>query len=838
KAAKYTRLTDGEGGPADLGPEDAPETGTGITSHEPAPAVEPVDGPTFDPQLSPEERAAIDDRGQTPVDSPDVQQAVARIANDRPVSGEQASALADSLREGADTSTPEGRAAQRAADHLDAAAGDPGESTDSRPEPGTVGTVGVGDTIALPGEFEQDTLTALRVVQIQEVPGGVRILTVEDGNGMRFKRALASSDPLFQLPESEAPAAVSTEEREANPAPDADRLRSDYSDAVARAVIDNAVQGTANPGSIHQLRQQIAEQLTPTSLTNAMRRARDGALAAIADAGIEGEDRKELVRSLRQTAARARTAAIQAAVRTLDDLEPLDGESQEDTARRAAGLLRLIPEALRTRPRTAAGGNEESHVEAVVSGHVDDSVGEALQAAAAGGLTEERRAAIVARLAEQMAANRNQAAELIAANVPAGRRPGVLAHIVAGLLLLARKVIALVTAFLKALAKAWRNSREHLRRLRERISRFRRRLVQRIKSWPETHRLRRLAAAQLQQPADGLALGDRIAHWTALLPGPGRFGQVSRRARWYRPSSRAALASGQLPPVQDGVRWTMDRAADGGPGPQALRHLAAVRAAGVDVDGDVTGRLSAAAPELGDDPHGLLRSSSHYADTAEQRLRDLEAAAAGGAQDADLEIAAARVEAQSARQEALRLRRAYTAALPDAVRDALGEVREMGPEGTAGLVMSPDSDPEAARALEGIQQYVPRDWLAPAESRFLGGRTGEAGGYDADSRTATVADLGDGGRGTAAHALLRHLQRNYPDLLAAQEAFHFSRTHRGRTGARRTSLDILLGRLFGNRLGQGASDEIVPLGLAALFSGDWYEDDDLRAFLLGLLATR
>ncbi|MER5482527.1 DEAD/DEAH box helicase family protein, partial [Streptomyces sp. NPDC002812] len=32
KAAKYTRLTDGEGGPADLGPEDAPETGTGITS--------------------------------------------------------------------------------------------------------------------------------------------------------------------------------------------------------------------------------------------------------------------------------------------------------------------------------------------------------------------------------------------------------------------------------------------------------------------------------------------------------------------------------------------------------------------------------------------------------------------------------------------------------------------------------------------------------------------------------------------------------------------------------------------------------------------------------------
>jgi hypothetical protein len=54
---------------------------------------------------------------------------------------------------------------------------------------------------------------------------------------------------------------------------------------------------------------------------------------------------------------------------------------------------------------------------------------------------------------------------------------------------------------------------------------------------------------------------------------------------------------------------------------------------------------------------------------------------------------------------------------------------------------------------------------------------------------------------SAAHALLAHLQRNYPGLLAAQEAFHFTRTHTGRTGARRrTSLDMLLGRLFRNRL--------------------------------------
>ncbi|MGW0562934.1 helicase-related protein [Streptomyces sp. NPDC003016] len=837
----YTRALDTDGQAPELGPEDAPSSDGEITSYEPAPAVDPVTGPTVDPQLSPEERDAIEDRGEAPTDEPEAQQAAARVANDLPVTPGQASALADELREGADPSTAEGRAAQRAADHLDAAAGNEPDNA-GRPEPGTVASVGVGDTITLANEFDPDTMTAYRVVAIQEAPGGVLLLTIEDQDGMRFKRSLAGSDPLYQLPDPQAPAADGDgEPRDPNPAADQNQIRADYGDSVVRAVIDNAIQGTTTPGSIHQLRQQIAEQLTPKALRAAMRRARDGALTAITDVGIDGAERDELVRSLRAEAARARNDAIRAAVRTLDDLEPLDGESQQDTARRAADLLRLIPEALRNRPRTGDSTDGDFRAGDAVAQHVGEALGEALQAAASGGeLTEERRAAIVAQLAARMAASRDAAAQRIAANVPAGRRPGVFAHIVAALVAIARKVVALVAAFLKALAKAWRRGREGVRNLRERITRFRRGLMQRIKAWPETRRLRRLAAAaDLPQRSDGLPLGDRVAHWARLLPAPGRFGQVSRRARWYRPSSRSTLAAGQLPSVQDGVRWTMDRAVDGGPGPQALRHLAVVRAAGQDLDTDVAARLTAAAPELGDDPHGTVRHAADYADNAGRRLRDLEAAAAGGAPDADLEIAAARVEAQAARQEAQRLQRAYSAALPDAVRESLAQVREMGPGTTATLVLTPDSDPGASRALADISQFVPRDWLAPTESRFLAARSGDRGMYDGASRTATVADLGDGGRRTAAHALLAHLQRNYPDLLAAQEAFHFTRTHAGRVGARRrTSLDVLLGRLFRNRLHQGSADDMVPLGLATLFSGDWYEDDDLRAFLLGLLATR
>ncbi|MFJ5143041.1 UvrD-helicase domain-containing protein [Streptomyces sp. NPDC088707] len=833
------RAVDADGNPPELGPEDAPNDSGEIVVREPAPAVTPVTGQTVDPQLTPEEREAITGRGPVPTGSPEAQEGAARIANDQPVTPAQASALAEELREGADSSTPEGRAAQRAADRLDAAAGN--EPVAGQPEPGTIGSVGAGDTIGLPDEFAPDTVTTYRVVQVQEAPGGVRVLTVEDGDGMRFERTFASSAPLHQLPEPEAPAAADEEPRDPNPAPDADKIRSDYADAVVRAVIGNAIDGTTTPGSIHQLRQQIAEQLTPEALRTAMRRARNGALSAITDAGIEGGERDDLVQSLRKKAATARTDAVRAALRTVNDFEPLDGESDEEMARRAAELLRLIPEALATPPARSEDDSTDAEVNNAVTQHADDAVGEALQAATSGELlTPERRNAIVQRLAAQMDATRNDTAQRIAERLPAARRPGIMPHIVAGLAAIARTIVAIVVAFLKGLAKAWQRSREGLRRMRERLVRFRRGLAQRIRSWPDTRRLRRLAAARsLPQHGDGMPLGDRVAHWARLLPAPGRFGQVSRRARWYRPASRSSLAAGALPEVQDGVRWTMDRAVDGGPGPQALRHLAALRAAGQDVDADVVARLTAAAPELGDDPHGTVRHAAAFADTAERRLRNLAAAAAGGAPDADLEITAARVEAQAARREADRLRQAYAAALPAAVRETLGEIREMGPGTTATLVTTPDSDPAAVRALTGIAQFVPRDWLSPTETRFIGARSGAAGGYDAGSRIATVADLGDEGRRTAAHALLAHLQQHYPDLLAAQETFQFTRTHSGRVGARRrTSLDRLLARLFRNDTGHDENGDLVPLGLATLFSGDWYEDDDLRAFLLGLLATR
>ncbi|MEU5181135.1 UvrD-helicase domain-containing protein [Streptomyces longwoodensis] len=852
---RYERLVDRDGSAPDLGPEDAPAASEPVTTREPAPAVDPVDGPTVDPVLSPEERDAIADRGTAPGDDPEAQQAAARIGQDLPVTPEQAQALAEGLREGADTSTPEGRAARRAADHLDQAAGRPGtggatsapesDVPEGRPEPSTVGEVGTGDTIALPDETDPDTMSSYRVVDIADAPGGVRVLTVEDGDGNRSTRALTASDPLYQLPEAGAPA-PDPDPRDPNPGLDRDAFRADYADLVARAVVDSAIDGTATPGSIHQLRQQIAEKVTPEAMRSALRRLRQDAVAIVDGSGITGEDRDSYLAELRRAAMQSRIDAVRAAVRTLDDLEPLDGESPEDTAQRAAELLRLIPESLRNRPapsvpdRAAAAPGESSAGEAAarvadeVSTHVDDTVGAALHAADTGPLTPERRAQIVQQLAQRMADDRQDTAQRIAADLPEGERPGITAQVVAALAQIARRVVELVAAFLKGLAGLVRGAARA-------IDRFRKGIARRIRSWPETRRLRRLAAAAraLPEPGDGLSLAERIGHWAQLLPAPGRFGQVSRRLRWYRPASRAALAGGQLPQVQDGMRWAMDRAADRGPGRQALRHLAALRAAGVDVDADVVVRLSAAAPELGDDPHGAVRHARRYQERTAARLRDLRAVAAGrNAPDLAPEIGAAALEAQHAQQEADRLHQAYAAALPGAVRAALSQVREMGPGGRDRLTVSRASDAAATRALGDAARYLPRDWLADSATRPLTAVSGDAGAYDEGSGGATVADLGDGGLGAAAHALARHLQRHYPDLLAAQEVYGFTRTHTGRPGARRSALDLLLERLFGGRADQVANDQIVARGLATMFSGDWYRDDDLRAFLLGLLATR
>ncbi|MFD7334914.1 hypothetical protein ACFV98_02775 [Streptomyces violascens] len=835
-----------------LGPDDAPATGDDLTVHEPLPALDPVTGPTVDPDLTPADRNAIADNGATPEDNPDAQQAAARLGADLPVTSDQASALASQLRANADPATAEGRAALRAADHLDRAAGRTAPEGLDRPRPSNAAQISEGDVIAMPDERLGDEVRVYRVLDVEEGPGGVRRLLLEDENRQWKRRLVHAAMPVWQLPE---PAPDSTDTTTPGPVPvPAPRdpnppvasvrrqIIDDHRRTVAVRIIDEAVAGTEPPGDIHALREQIAQRLTPEALQDARNAARQEANHALTAAGITSRDRATVQQALRRARERAHEQTVRSALRTINDIEPFPGESNEDLAQRAADLLRLIPNQVDTPPQSHRRSVPDINGPADATNHVNDAVTTLLRQLDEAGTDPADIDALTGLLTAQLNGTRQATAQRIvrraAATAPrTGPRPGLFAQAIALLGSMGRRLIELVKAVGRKIAELWHNSRDRVSRLKA----FLRRLVRRVRDWPESRRLARLNAALDLPDVDGESLAARVSQWAGLLPERGRFGQASRRVSWWRPTSWMQLAAGTLPGRSSETRWVPDRAADGGPGLTALRHMAALRAVGADVDREVTRRL---ADTLGDDfgpePHGTLQHADDYMAATERRLLNLQAARTTSTlqdPDVEVEIAAARMEAAAARREWEELRARYSAAVPDAVAAALADIRDLGPQGNAGIVFGPDTTPDAERAVRGAQRLIPTDWLATPGGRRLTAVDGDEARYEPDARRATIADLNDEGLGTAGYVLGQHLAGHLPDLDAAQRAFWFTRTHTGRPGAR-TFDDSALGRLLHQHVTQSDTGDSLARSLQAMFTGDWYEDDDLRAFLLGLLATR
>ncbi|WP_385646327.1 hypothetical protein [Streptomyces sp. SudanB91_2054] len=946
------RAQGADGAPPEIGPDDAPEAPDDLTVHQPPQRVEPVTGPTVDPELTTGDRDVIGDHAAGPDDDPDAHQAAVRITADLPVTPEQASALAAQLRASADPSTWEGRAALRAADHLDQSAGGAPPAGLDRPRPANAAQLGEGDTVAMPDERRGDAIHVFRVIDVEDGPGGVRSFLLEDEDQQWRRRVVHGAMPVWLLPEARpdaptppdpdeetpaAPPAPSTPTvptapaapvarvrpgslrvgdvidapvsrsgyqfnghrrltiisapqrngwwmqltgldddgnthdfglhsgrdvnvyernrptpalppsggpRDPNPAPqsDADRIVADHPRTVAARIIDAAIAGTEPPGDIHALREQIAQRLTAEALRDARQAARQEAADALDAAGITGRDRAAALQALKRARQDAHTATVRAALRTINDLEPLPDESDEDLAARARDLLSLIPDQIGGRsnqPDT----DGDADIARTVAGHTDDAVNALLQQLQAAGVDPGDADRIARTLAGQMDGSRQDTARRIARRVnavspEAGRQPGLFARIVAALVRLAKRLAALVRAGARKIAEKWRGARERMRRLRA----FLGRLVRRVRDWPESRRLARLHRALDLPAADGESLSARVSHWAGLLPEPGRFGQSQRRVSWWNPTTWGQLAAGRLPGRRDRIQWSPDTAADGGPGLTALRHMAALRAAGSDVDQDVTRRLSdALGDDFGGDPHGTLQRADDYVALTEQRLVNLQAARSGGTipddDELELEITAARVEASAARREWADLRARYAAAVPDAVAAALAEIRDIGPEGNAGIVFGPDSTPDAERSVRGVQRLVPRSWLNTPAARRVTAVDGDEGRYEPDGQRITVADLADDGLGTAGHGLAQHLAQHLGDLDAAQRVFWFTQTHTGRPGARRMRPSAL-SRLLRRQQTQPDTGDTLARSVQSMFSGDWYMDDDLRAFLLGLLATR
>ncbi|MEU1273522.1 hypothetical protein [Streptomyces sp. NPDC005799] len=971
-----------DGGAPDLGPDDAPEPADDLVVHDPPHPVDPVTGPTVDPELTPDERDAVGDHADGPDDDPDAHQGAVRITANLPLSPDHARALAGQLRASADPSTPEGRSALRAADRLDRAAGWTPPPGFNRPRPMNVSQIGEGDYVAMPDARRGDQIHVYRVIDVEEAPGGMRGLLLEDENHQWRRRTVPGSDTVWQLPEAQpdpvtppdiddtdttpdpstapgfgipggplrragddpsTPATPSTPStpdssstpdepsvpvarvrpgslrvgdvidapvsrtgyqfnghrrltiisepqrngwwmqltgmdedgnvhdfglhngravnvydrnrptpalppagtpRDPNQVPqaDVDGIVSDHSRSLAARIIDEAVAGTEPPGDIHALREQIAQRLTAEALRDARRAAhRDGA-AALNAAGLTGRDRIAALRRLRETRDQTHKDTVRAALRTINDLEPLPDESNEDLAARARDLLRLIPDQVAGRPSTTD-PDADPDVTQTVTGHADDAVNALLQQLQAAGFDSGDAERIARTLTQNMAGSRQATARRIAARVAAvspeaGRQPGLLARIVAALIRMSKRLAELVKAGARKIAEKYRNARERMARLRA----FLGRMVRRVRQWPESRRLARLHRAVNLPDADGNSLAARISHWAGLMPEPGRFGQSQRRVTFWRPTTWGQLAAGRLPDRSDRIQWTPDRAADGGPGLTALRHMAALRAAGSDVDQDVTRRLSAAlGDDFGDDPHATLQHADDYVASSERRLVNLQAARSGATipddEDLEVEITAARAELAASRRDYADMRAQYAAAVPDAVAAALADIRDMGPDGNAAIVFGRDTDPDAERAVRGVQRLIPRAWLNTPEARHLTAVDGTQGRYEPEGQRITVADLADEGMGTAGYALAQHFARHLGDLDSAQRAFWFTQTHTGRPGARRMRPSAL-SRLLRRQQTQPETGDTLARSVQAMFSGDWYQDDDLRAFLLGLMATR
>lgn len=834
-----------DGAAPDLGAGDGPAQLDELTVHEPPATVTPVTGPTIDPNLTAADREVIDDHAHGPEDDPDAQQAAVRISSDLPVTPEQATALANQLRNSADPATIEGRAALRAADHLDQAASRTPPTGLDRPRASNAAQVGEGDVIAMPDERRNDEVRVFRVIDAEDGPGGVRSLLLEDENQQWRRRIVHGAMPVWQLPEpngDDNPPPTTSSPRDPSPSTDSAvrDLSADHARAVSARIIEEAIAGTEQPGTIHALREQIAQHVTPQALRDALKEIHRDAHAALDAAGVTGRDRNNAREELKNRARRAHEETVRAILRTINDLEPLPDESEEDLAARARDLLRLIP-GHHTRPAGPT-TDEAPDVSRATVAHVDEAVDALMQHLQAAGIDLGNPDEIARLLEGHLNGSRATAARRIARRVEArspqaGNQPGMLARIVALLIRIAKRLVELAKAAARKIAEKWRGTRDRLTRLR----RFLSRLATRVRHWPETRRLARLQAALDLPTADGESLAARVSHWAALLPEPGRFGQAQRRVTWWNPTTWGQLAAGRLPGRSDRTQWTADRAADGGPGLTALRHVAALRAAGTDVDQDATRRLAAAlGDDFGGDPHGALTHADDYVAVTERRLVNLQASRTGSTiqdPEVEVEIEAARLEAASARREWEDLRARYAAAVPDAVAAALAEIREIGPQGNAGIVFSPDSTPDAEQAVRSVQRLLPRSWLNAPAGRRLTAVTGEEGRYEPEAQRITVADLADAGLGTAGHALAQHLARHMTDLDAAQRAFWFTRTHTGRPGARRMNRSAL-SRLLAREQTQPDTGDSLARSIQAMFSGDWYQDDDLRRFLLGLLATR
>lgn len=407
---------------------------------------------------------------------------------------------------------------------------------------------------------------------------------------------------------------------------------------------------------------------------------------------------------------------------------------------------------------------------------------------------------------------------------------------------------------------------------------------------------------------EGTSLADRMAAYREALGG--EFGKQAVERVVFKPPRLSDLQAGHAPETERVRVHIPDRAADGGPGETAMRHLAIIRAAGKDLDAELQRRIDAdlagadtdelekanrqvkerlaelvslqrSAKDLFASQHGfdnaaeLLRAYTEAGeannDAEQERLGDLLRRADRVAADASRELKA-EFQQLVRRRDNLRAKapvpssKRFKALMRKHTLAMLAEVRETGVGGVRLDYVGPrnrkakkETDP-LVQAMRWAEDGYPTDWLnkVNANPRPWVLKQTQRGYHNHYSRTIALSQSYTNVEGAvndfahvADHELGHAMEYAVPGLSAAEEALLWDRTSTGPIGSRtREALTPIFGagsdetaykddfpeHYTGKDYG-GRAWEVFTTAKESLTSGSSYLDDDLRHWVLGVLAV-
>jgi hypothetical protein len=391
-------------------------------------------------------------------------------------------------------------------------------------------------------------------------------------------------------------------------------------------------------------------------------------------------------------------------------------------------------------------------------------------------------------------------------------------------------------------------------------------------------------------------LRKRIGAYRAALGNGANFGKARFRRTVMADTTLADLEAGKVPAVETVDVAMPDRAADGGPGESAMRHLEIVRAAGKDLDAEMARRMEAAGvPELeGQLQEARTRADLRLADIVEmedamaqeagfQSLTALRGAAARASDSDERQrlsalrqsiISKVAAERRTRRQRVDDLTRRIAAERRRAALAVLGEVREDGMGGVridwhdksrAKGNKQLTERSELVKALRFAEDSYPRAWLerfrdhAKKNGQIWKVGKIKRGHYQDRDKLINLSDESvrlegapEMGR-VATHEMGHGMEQAIPGMLAAQNAFLWSRTSTGEVGSRQRANKTEIykgeygykdefpehytGKDYVNpRTGEAWAFEVFTTGIESLMAGSGYLDDDFRQWMLGVMA--